>query len=66
MTIPDLRIVCCRCGHCKRLAPTWEELGKKFLNRKEVSIMKVDCTLEDNKQLCSDQEVRNRYKLSIV
>lgn len=45
------------CGHCKRLAPTWEELGRKFLGKNGVNIMKVDCTLEINKQLCSEQEV---------
>ncbi|KRT83659.1 Thioredoxin [Oryctes borbonicus] len=45
------------CGHCKRLAPTWEELGKKFVNDNSVNIVKVDCTLEINKELCKEQEV---------
>lgn len=45
------------CGHCKRLAPTWEELGKKFVNDNSVTIVKVDCTLEINKELCKEQEV---------
>ena len=35
------------CGHCKKLAPTWEE----FSNREEtIQIGKVDCTV--NKKLC--------------
>lgn len=45
------------CGHCKRLAPTWEELGKKFFGNDNVNIVKVDCTLTSSKQLCNDQEV---------
>ncbi|XP_022904221.1 thioredoxin domain-containing protein 5 homolog [Onthophagus taurus] len=45
------------CGHCKRLAPTWEELGKKFKKNPNVNIVKVDCTVDESKQLCSDQDV---------
>ncbi|KAG7207978.1 hypothetical protein KM043_009558 [Ampulex compressa] len=45
------------CGHCKRLAPTWEELGKKFYSNNNVHIAKVDCTLDMSKELCNDQEV---------
>ncbi|XP_020280048.1 thioredoxin domain-containing protein 5 homolog [Pseudomyrmex gracilis] len=45
------------CGHCKRLAPTWEELGKKFFGNDNVNIVKVDCTLDASKQLCDEQEV---------
>lgn len=45
------------CGHCKRLAPTWEELGKKFISNPSVNIVKVDCTVEASKSLCSEQEV---------
>jgi len=45
------------CGHCKRLAPTWDELATKKNNaeEKEVTIGKVDCTVQTG--LCSSQDV---------
>jgi len=38
------------CGHCKRLAPAWEELA---LSVPSVNIAKVDCTV--HKVLCTDK-----------
>ncbi|XP_055587019.1 thioredoxin domain-containing protein 5 homolog [Uranotaenia lowii] len=61
------------CGHCMRMAPTWEQLAEKFVGSDAVKIAKVDCTLEVNKDLCGEQEVngfptvfiyRNGEKLS--
>lgn len=46
------------CGHCKRLAPTWEELGAKFAGNSDIKIAKVDCTDGSNRQLCANQEVK--------
>lgn len=44
------------CGHCKKLKPAWEELGKwDQLEALNVAIAKVDCTLE--KELCSNAGV---------
>ena len=46
------------CGHCKRLAPTWEELAGKMnveKEKREVTIGKVDCT--EQTALCSAQDV---------
>jgi len=32
------------CGHCKALAPIWEEMGKEFANNKELVFAKFDAT----------------------
>ena len=32
-----------RCGHCKRLAPTWDALATKV--KQSANVAKVDCTL---------------------
>ena len=34
----------CRCGHCQRLAPTWDDLARHFESREDIHISKVDCT----------------------
>jgi thioredoxin domain-containing protein 5 len=55
------------CGHCKRLAPTWEELAKKYKDNKGVVIGHVDCTAADNinRPLCDAQGVKGFPTLHI-
>jgi thioredoxin domain-containing protein 5 len=46
------------CGHCKRMQPTWQQLALKFVGDEKVKIGKVDCTLTENRDLCSEQDVQ--------
>ena len=41
-TVIKLNYVLIGCGHCKRLAPAYEEVGKAFDNSDDVIIAKVD------------------------
>ena len=46
------------CGHCKSLAPVYEELALVYAGDPEVVIAKVDATDGDNEQLGSQFEVQ--------
>jgi protein disulfide-isomerase A6 len=46
------------CGHCKKLAPAWDQLHGEFVDNDAVVIGDVDCTEEDNKAICSQMGVR--------
>jgi len=44
------------CGHCQKLAPTWDELAKKFESEEKVKVAKLDCTQAQS--VCQENEVR--------
>lgn len=45
------------CGHCKRMAPTWDDLAGKFAGNTGAKVAKVDCTMDESKELCNEQNV---------
>ncbi|KAF2734135.1 disulfide isomeras-like protein [Polyplosphaeria fusca] len=47
------------CGHCKSLAPVWEELASDFVTEPGVMIAKVDAEAENSKALASEQGVNS-------
>ena len=48
------------CGHCKRLAPTWGDLGDSFAAEPAVVIASVDCTVAQ--AACTKAEVSLRLQ----
>lgn len=45
------------CGHCKTLAPVWNDLNRKYKTDSNIKIMKVDCTAQENRGLCNDERI---------
>jgi protein disulfide-isomerase-like protein len=44
------------CGHCKKMAPAWDELATKTEGK--LNVAKVDCTSDKGKPLCAKFEVK--------
>lgn len=51
------------CGHCKRLAPTWDKLAAAYDDVDGVNVIKVDCTAE--RDLCRANGVRGYPTLKL-
>lgn len=45
------------CGHCKQLAPIYEELAKAFAGEADVVVAKLDASAEENSDIASKYEV---------
>lgn len=39
------------------MAPTWQQLAEKYVGNAEINVAKVDCTLQHNRDLCTEQQV---------
>jgi thioredoxin domain-containing protein 5 len=43
--------------YSKRLVPTWQQLAEKFVGDDTIKIAKIDCSVGENRDVCSEQEV---------
>ena len=44
------------CGHCQKLAPTWDRMANHFQDETVLKIAKIDC--DKNKSTCEKQGVK--------
>merc|ERR1719329_1198252 len=44
------------CGHCKKLAPVWDEFSERHSDK--VNVAKMDCTEEANRPICGQYNVK--------
>ncbi|XP_063685087.1 uncharacterized protein LOC134819209 isoform X1 [Bolinopsis microptera] len=43
------------CGHCRKLAPIWTEIGEHYINQQDVVLAKVNC--DAHEKLCDKHKV---------
>jgi len=46
------------CGHCKTLAPIYEDVAADFANEENVVIAKVDAESADSKKIAAEQDIK--------
>lgn len=46
-----------QCGHCKKIAPDWEQLAAEWEGHPIGLVAEIDCTDPDSKVICEDFEV---------
>eukprot|EP00766_Chilomastix_caulleryi_P001072 gnl/Chilomastix_caulleri/205.p1 GENE.gnl/Chilomastix_caulleri/205~~gnl/Chilomastix_caulleri/205.p1 ORF type:complete len:341 (+),score=117.80 gnl/Chilomastix_caulleri/205:74-1096(+) len=51
------------CGHCKRLAPAWEELAGTIEN---IKVADMDCTIEAHEPICATYQVTGFPTLVLI
>lgn len=52
------------CGHCKRLADTWKQLGDNFKGSSKIAIAHVDCTTD--RDVCTTADVKGYPTLKVM
>lgn len=52
------------CGHCKKMAGTWEEVAGHYRDDEQVHVAEVDCT--QHKGVCSDFGVRGYPTIKLL
>lgn len=54
------------CGHCKAIAPAWDQLGEAYTASETAVIVSVDCDDEKNSDICSEFNVEGFPTLKYI